>query len=219
MASRPSISTNELRASGAAWLRYKRQYPLISFERSPSWHSRPDIYAVTDDRYVVEIEIKTSFPDFKADAKKIKWEKQKKKPRQFYYLVPPELVQKVELLLKPEHGLMTVSELLNWEVREIVVVKKAPLTKNPWRLENTEYQEMVRHQSGTIAGLSKEIAHWAKSNKEGDRLRVLHYDLLNAFMCEEEGEGHDPIQEGEYCGSCLRELENRVMTWRQENKS
>lgn len=93
------------------WLRWEKKCPMAFCERSPVYgNGEPDVLGVTKSRYRIEIEIKRSLSDFKADAKKPHRHNRNFDPtihpRQFYYLVPDKLVEKVKPLLPPWAGLM-----------------------------------------------------------------------------------------------------------------
>jgi hypothetical protein len=93
------------------WLRWEKKCPMAFCERSPvHGNGEPDVLGVTNARYRIEIEIKRSLSDFKADSKKPHRFRRPSDseihPRQFYYLVPSQLVEKVKPLLPPWAGLM-----------------------------------------------------------------------------------------------------------------
>ena len=94
------------------WLRWERRCPIVLSERSPrEWPcGRPDVLGVSASRHLIEVEIKRSVTDFRADQQKpcrrARAGFKDKAPREFYYLVPVELVDKVRPLLPPWAGLL-----------------------------------------------------------------------------------------------------------------
>lgn len=64
-----------LKRSAVNFLLYDKKCDIVSFERGlhDGW-GRPDVLGVTRDRKLIEVEIKESFSDFKANFdKKIIW--------------------------------------------------------------------------------------------------------------------------------------------------
>lgn len=163
-------NSKTLRAICAAWLRYTKQCPIVTFERGLNHFDRPDVLAVTDDRRLIEIEIKISFSDFKADAKKDKWRRQKRGftvvPAYFYYCVTEEIAPKVLPLLPDGAGLIV--PLLGWSRNQRIMnpntglpdlksLRKASRAHET-KLSQRQIWDMVRNQSGTICGMSAHIA-------------------------------------------------------------
>lgn len=158
-----------LRAVAANWLRYKRQYQFITFERGPEWNNNPDVYALNKQRFGVEIEIKVSMTDFKKDAEKRKWRFQMIQPQFFYFMVPPALVEKVKPILRDGAGLLTVSEkhcdsYTGLPTLECVVAPK----KNPHakKISVLTAIKMVRHVSGTLCTLATAQANFNRRYDE-----------------------------------------------------
>lgn len=159
-----------LRAICAAWLRYTKQCPIVTFERGMNYSDRPDVLAVTDDRRLIEIEIKVSFSDFKADAKKDKWRRQKSGytivPAYFYYCVTEEIAPKVLPLLPDGAGLIV--PMLGWSrnqrmmnpntgLPDLKSLRKASRAHET-KLSQRQMWDMVRNQSATLCGISSDIA-------------------------------------------------------------
>lgn len=98
------------------FLRFEKRCRVAIVERSPRpHHGQPDVLGITNDRYLLEIEIKRSVSDFKANALKphiqqrgllrcqplnVHW------PKMFWYLVPYDLVEKVRPLVPDWAGLL-----------------------------------------------------------------------------------------------------------------
>lgn len=110
-----------LELQGALWLKFDKKCPLVFYERTPRYgHGQPDIMGVNDRRFIFEIEIKRTVSDFRANAKKphivnrcsteadVARHYQEMAPRQFWYLVPPKLVERVRPEVPDWAGLLTV---------------------------------------------------------------------------------------------------------------
>ena len=132
-----------------SWLRWEKRCSIVLSERSPreAWCGRPDALGVMASRHLVEIEIKRTLSDFKADQKKPSRNEVRrnfmadKLPMYFYYLVPPDLVKRVELLVPTWAGLMRGPEY--GEPQGIRVVKQAPKNKEAKRLTVRECCRLV----------------------------------------------------------------------------
>ena len=148
-----------LRACAAAYLRYRRRCPLISFERG-GWHwERPDVLALTSDRHWLELEIKTDIADLRRDKSKRKW-KLNWTARLFYYLVPPDLEEKARAELGPGQGLIGLDQNKpkSYGLHRLKVLVKAKAEKEAPRATLREIVAAVKDQSGTLCGLAREIA-------------------------------------------------------------
>ena len=173
-----------LKAIACSWLRYKRQCPIVFTERQLGYtHCSggvADVMALTKDRRLIEVETKITISDFKKDAKKRKWKWQEYSsggywdhflPSQFYYFVPPNLVEKVKLLLDEDKGLLTYNDDENsyTNLPELVVVKPCKVNHRN-KIPIKHMIEIVRHQSGTICSLFNKLAK--KEQDENSRLLV-----------------------------------------------
>lgn len=158
------VDSIDIRAAVAMWMRYQKRCPLVCFERDiEEWsQGMPDVLGVTHSRRAIEVEIKVSMSDFRNDKKKKKWGTHQR-PRQFYYAVPPEMVEKVKAELAPEHGLMTLSEALMGGAHIIMVVQKAKPAHNDRKVTVRELVRMAWNQSGTLSYLAAEVAEMRRS--------------------------------------------------------
>lgn len=147
-----------LRACVAAYLRYRRRCPLISFERAKEYWDNPDVLGLTKGRQWIEVEIKCSLSDLRADAKKRKWLLGVSNRRQFYYCVPPDLVEKALPKIPDGRGLMTLADTSIYGLRIIKVMRGAVVHRDATRATTREIVEAVWHQSGTLCGLAKDAA-------------------------------------------------------------
>jgi len=131
-----------LELAAMRWLWLGKGCHYILEQRSPRWHlGAPDILGVTKCRHLIEIEIKRSVSDFKADDKKYYRRELyiNKMARQFYYLTPPEIVGKIKPLLPPWAGLMSTNE-----AELVYVEQEAPVNKAATRLTIKECVKLSR---------------------------------------------------------------------------
>jgi len=159
------------RAAAVQWLRYKTQCSIVAIERGISMGGTPDVIGLTPKRFITEIEIKRTVADFKRNAKKLwsfqeggsifegtGWERTR--PRLFYFLVPEEIVEKVQPLLLPEQGLMCISSRYRkyQGVSEVKVVKNAIPSARAKRLTMRQCVAMAKHQTGSLSSLLNKLA-------------------------------------------------------------
>lgn len=143
------------------WLLYEKRCLIALRERSPRsvWCGEPDVLGLTKSRHTVEIEIKRSLSDFRADGRKRSRQELFRNterarsllPRQFYYLVPPELVGRVQEELPTWAGLMRLAKG-EWA---LTVIKDAPVNPDSTRLSVKECCRLVRM-----------VANWATTEAE-----------------------------------------------------
>lgn len=161
------MNSRHLRAAVAAWLRYKKQAPVVAFERGIG-AGIPDVMAITKDRFLLEVEIKISMADFRRDKAKDKWRWRSfnrdsaRDPAYFYYAVPREMVEKIRALIPEGTGIITMPnpETINGltgvpGVESVVAARRRQGAK---RLRLIDCVDMVRHQTGTLVSLECEIA-------------------------------------------------------------
>lgn len=147
-----------LKAAVLQWLRYERQSVVLCCERAPAtWFGVPDVLALTPRRTLVEVEVKRTLADFKAnDSKrclKLRAEGHGTKPEQFYFCVPPSLVERVLPLLPAGAGLLTLAQQCNpfSGVNSISVVRGAENNaKQATKLSPSQIVQMLKCQSGTL---------------------------------------------------------------------
>lgn len=95
-----------------------------------AWES--DMLVVTKSGYMTEVEVKTSWADWKADALKDKWGKLDldrywKLVKRFTYAVPSDLYDKhgIPDNLRPEHGVLVLTPRKYGKVPKVQVVREA----------------------------------------------------------------------------------------------
>lgn len=152
------------RAAIAGWLRYERRCVMVCWEREILGldSRRPDMIGVTRDRHVVEVEIKRTMADFRANGKKKyhRWaNRDEYSPRQFYFFVLPEMVEAATAELPSGAGLLTTLPRKVYGVPRIMAVVSAPVNKRSPRLDLRTMARMVEHQTAAVqkmaAALSK----------------------------------------------------------------
>jgi len=149
----------ELQTAALEWMRYDKQYPLVALERG-TVSGTPDVFGVHKNRFTTEIEIKISVSDFRANRKKehvIRREsgvyRNSYIPNYFYYLVPPELVDKIRPEVEAQNGLMTLGTGKSYSgVRPLVVLKPA-LRNHTRRQTIKQCVQMAQAVSGTLVSL------------------------------------------------------------------
>lgn len=151
------------------FLRFEKACPVALFERTPRYsNGEPDVLGVTKARYLLEIEIKRSVADFRANKNKPfhaarngnghihNRQNAERWPKQFWFLVPPELVTKVERHVPEWAGLMRGPE--KNEGWQVWVVKKAPVNKESKRLSNRELMDLGHCMANQIYKLTERLS-------------------------------------------------------------
>ena len=151
------------------WLRWEKRCPVVLTGRSPRpHHGLPDVLGITRARYLYEIEIKRSLSDFRANEKKpfiahrnelLQLEGQvshPKYPKLFWYLVPPELVEKVQPILPTWAGLLRGPKMDERQCLHSVV--PAPGNNASERLTVKECAQLLHVMSNEIYSLTERLA-------------------------------------------------------------
>jgi hypothetical protein len=154
------------------WLWLERKCHYVLEQRSPRHHlGSPDVIGVTRDRYLVEIEIKRSVADFKRDAEKYSRRNRElfidHMAKQFYYLVTPEISDKILPLLPAWAGLMTVSE----NQITAYVLQPAPVNRESKKLSVQECIKLTRCMTNHMMATKIKLAE--------DMGRFMHRDEQN----------------------------------------
>lgn len=158
-----------LELRGLSWLRFECRCPIVLQERSPRevWCGRPDLLGITKARYGIEVEIKRSFQDFKAD-----FDKPSRRSREFYlhhharkffYLVTPEIVEKVAPLVPEWAGLITTD--LPWR-HAWKIVKDAPINTASRRYTIKGCIRMVAMMSSQLHASELRAESWQARAQE-----------------------------------------------------
>lgn len=150
-----------LEVSAMEWLRYVRNCHVVMLERGQGT-GRPDVLAVNARRFLTEVEVKRSLSDFRRDALKPQRQNPRKHApqiRQLYYSVPPELVEKVQPILPPDCGLLTLSRQLSGftGLPETVVV--VPAAIRAWAKPVTEERLWTLVRDMAASAVTAECAY------------------------------------------------------------
>lgn len=149
----------------AWWLKWEKRCPLVIMERSPRefFCGKPDVLGITDARFMLEVEVKRSLSDFKANAQKhhnqqlnsndeeIRNKFAANSPKQFWFMVPRNLVDKVLPFLPAHAGLLTEDE----KHYAINVIKPSPVNRLSTRLSLKECVMLVRLTGNQIISMQE----------------------------------------------------------------
>lgn len=166
------------------WLWLEKKCQVVIEERSPRYGiGQPDVLGVTTGRHLIEIEIKRSASDFSNDAKKPHRANREmlpnRHPKQFYYLMPKELAQKLKDKIPAWAGLMQSP----WYPL-IEVVKIAPTNESAKRLTVKECIRLTRQMTNHM--MSHAIRNHENHNrfKERDSQSHIHWTSTSAGIYE-----------------------------------
>jgi len=193
----------ELKCLVSHYLRYDLVCPVIGLEVSSSLASTynnggmADLLAVNKNRHLIEVEVKISLADMKADRKKAKHEYYRKlcgmpynnkqryfgelieiEPEEypthyFYFAVPHELLNDAKLLCEdmyPYAGLLTdvTTAWSDGTSTTGVAVRRGAKILNPRKLTLLEATRLAKGQSATIVRLMNEINKRNNAGNESD---------------------------------------------------
>lgn len=123
------------------WLRHTRRCHIVLFERSPRTlsYERPDVLGVTKARFLIEVEVKRTLADFRANAAKHHIQHRDnylhRMPKEFWFIVPESICAAVRKELPPFAGLMMFRDDLRPFGREwFMPVVESPLNIDSKRL-------------------------------------------------------------------------------------
>ena len=152
------MTADYIKMCAACYFRFARQYPIVTLEY---WHYQDccvqqDVLALDSKRRPVEIEVKVTLSDFKADANKHIWSFRNrglKWPWKFYYAVPVDLIESVRPLFRDDCGLIAVRPGFENQVRPeraVSVVVKAPAHKDYEVVSDAKYGRIIAGQSAAL---------------------------------------------------------------------
>lgn len=164
------ITTDFLKTQVLSYWRYKRNYWMAATEVNTGIEIA-DIL-LCDDKEIIEIEVKTTWSDFKADFKKVKHIKKdcewmKKyfylKANKFYFCVHPEISDKCQKYLETNnynYGLLTFSG-------ELCILKSCRKLKElrPREIEQIK-KSIIYRTSSEMVHLRKELLELKTNYKE-----------------------------------------------------
>jgi len=148
------------------WLRFKRQCQITALERwvfADTIQGRPDVCGVTKQRYMLEVEIKRTWSDFKADAKK--WKNHAiPATRQRYYLADASLAERISVDIaarKPKYDwgvlMLTGVQERSGYTPMCRVLRKCRPNPAAKQLVNSQLWAMIAKMSSTMVVLQDTI--------------------------------------------------------------
>jgi len=162
-----SVSADAIKATIAGHFRYELQYHFVALEgncqlQSYNDYGQADVLAITPDRYLIEVEVKTSLADFRKDIKKPKHRAfrdgdDRYPTKYFHFAVPRELANQASLLcdnLFPYAGVLG-TDGHDWA--DVTSYRRARQLAGQ-RLTFKQILHMVREQSATLCRLAKALA-------------------------------------------------------------
>ncbi len=143
------------------WLWLEKNCHYIVEQRSPRpWLGSPDILGVTAGRYLIEIEIKRSISDFFADSRKYHRLNRERtldaQARQFYYMFPSDLADKVKDKIPIWAGLMCNSE----SMQTALVLTPAPINRDSGKLTIKQCVKMARCLVNHMMAVKLDCERW-----------------------------------------------------------
>lgn len=161
-----------------AWLRFEKNCPVALFERTPrSGHGEPDVLGITRARYLLEVEIKRSVSDFRANANKYFHRCREVDgddsmyPSMYWFLTPSELTEKVLPLVPRWAG------LLRGDQSGIKIVKDAPRNLKSKRLTTKECVALASRMANQIYSMARRICGEAEWDKHNERWIQQDYEI------------------------------------------
>jgi len=136
---------------------------MVCWERTPfsyAARSRPDVIGVTRASKVIEVEVKVTVADFRANALKRGIVDRQRGyaldyPERFYFIVTPDMVDKIAGEVPEYAGLLPVEKASQWSgVPEVTVVKRAVIDHRAKVLTRYQMGRMLMHQTGTLVRLA-----------------------------------------------------------------
>jgi len=144
-----------LEAAALEWLRYEHRCKLVTFQRGVFYSHNPDVFGVEPSRRCIEIECKRSVGDFKADEHKRVTQLRRLgivNVWKFYFLVTPQIVERVRPLLPAGAGLLTLdSDLSKYtHIHRVRCLVGAQCNAHARRLNPREVAVAVAAQTATL---------------------------------------------------------------------
>ena len=147
-------------------MKFEKRCPLVIHERSPRERhtGQPDVLGITNDRYMLEIEIKRTVSDFRAnfnkehmrnrccDVPEIRDAYLKRGPRQFWFLVPEKIRVKIQEQVPDWAGLLIYDPNQGgWG--HIQCVKKSPTNQLSEKLSLKDCARLLRNVGNQMYSL------------------------------------------------------------------
>lgn len=159
------LSSHGIKAGVANYWRYTKQYPFVAFEGNSAleWGlgEQADILVVTDDGFLIVVEVKVSLADFRQDSKKrchrhFIDDSGRYPVAYFYFAVPKELANKVSYLcdeLYPYAGVIGCKSTSQFDVE----VHRKPKGLKAEKLTAKQLEYMTRTQTATLCRLATKV--------------------------------------------------------------
>lgn len=168
-----------LELAAMRWLWLEKKCLVVLQERTPvSMMGQPDVLGITPGRYMVEVEIKRSASDFRADFRKThRVNRQfyiKNQPRQFYYMMDRNLSEKLLPEIPDWAGLMTCDTVYNAEV-----IKSAPVNKESKKLNLKQCSKLARQMTSHMMGFAL-----ANNSIRVNYRNIASFDFADWVDCE-----------------------------------
>lgn len=141
---------SHLEYHAASWLWLEKRCQLVLQERNPrsDYTGEPDVLGVTKARYLLEIEVKRTLSDFRNNKnKRCMCHREhflEKFPKQFWFMVPRLLIEKVKTEIPEWAGLLTLG---TYTVQTVI---PAPANHKSKRLSVKECIKLFRFQTNQL---------------------------------------------------------------------
>ncbi|MDD5510825.1 MAG: hypothetical protein PHI12_08445 [Dehalococcoidales bacterium] len=199
------MNSDEIKANIAQYYRYNKQCPVIAFEASSRLgygDELADVLVITEERLLIEVEVKLSLADLKRDAEKMKHQSFRKmagleyKKREehyfgntriiepgpypthfFYFAVPINLGNDAKLIcddIYPYAGI--------WATDGYLADLKSYRRPKPLSCEGISFKYILRmsyQQSGTLCRLARDLAQNQRTvAQQQEELKELRQELI-----------------------------------------
>lgn len=148
------------------WLRFERRCPIVLSERTPRpIAGRPDVLGITCARFAIEIEIKATLADYRADQQKrcrqCRPHFLQLMPKQFYYFAGQPLAERICHELPDWAGLLSIAGY------GLIVVKKSPINRDAKKLSIRECVKPAHLTSNEAISAWQACEYWTAEWREG----------------------------------------------------
>lgn len=164
---------NDLEYFAFVWLRFEKRCPAAMVERSPRYGGgQPDVIGITHGRHLLEIEVKRSLADFRANFKKHHFINRKifigdpRWPRQFWFLVPHNLAEKIEPMVPDWAGLLRGPG--EDDTQQLYSVRPAPVNRASEKLSALEVGRLMHCMSNQMYSQATVIRNLFRRSEESD---------------------------------------------------
>jgi ribosomal protein S27AE len=166
-----------LELTAMRWLWLDKGCLTVLEQRTPSYcMGVPDVLGITPGRYMVEVEIKRTYSDFKADATKIHRLRRghfiRQQPRQFYYLMPSDLAAKCLPEVPSWAGLMACPYN-----NKIEILKIAPVNSESRKLDLKQCVRLARMMTNHM--MSYAVGKCTATEARSSRANFSHVDWVD----------------------------------------